>query len=254
MLVAQARIANTATPPVWLRGAKLGHRQRPPRNAVTWAAALLQPHTRRVTHGAELSRQSTRSMPNLPTITPAARSFRFDTQPANQRTHRLRTVTLAPLQVAADAKPKRIATATKRTTAWLDECLRLHTAFQQQQQQHDKQQQQEQQQEQQQGQQQQQDAAAAGQAAGEDRGTNGAGTSGPLTGSLLLAALGGGGVAAERARAAEAAGSREGVGGERFGWLLIHPPRGGGGEGGLITETHDSSRQKSGRMRGSGRQ
>ncbi|GLC56679.1 hypothetical protein PLESTB_001133900 [Pleodorina starrii] len=119
-------------------------------------------------------------------------------------------------EVTADTKPKRVATATKRTTAWLDACLQLHAAYQQRQQQ------------QQQEQQRQADppagqgangAAEAQPSSSGNDGVSGSGSgaaaaeTGPLSDSLLLAALSGGGQAAERARAAAAVAEKEGVGG-----------------------------------------
>lgn len=123
------------------------------------------------------------------------------------------------LQVTSDARPKRIATSTRRTTAWLEACLELHSKHQQQQQQQQGQGDRPQQQ--------------AGQGGPDQRphegdglqatvggGEQGSGlrlesgpVPGPLSGSIVLAALGGGAVEAERARAAKAVAEKEGVGG-----------------------------------------
>lgn len=127
-------------------------------------------------------------------------------------------VTLAD-EVTSDARPKRIATSTRRTTAWLEACLELHSKHQQQQQQQQGQGDRPQQQ--------------AGQGGPDQRphegdglqatvggGEQGSGlrlesgpVPGPLSGSIVLAALGGGAVEAERARAAKAVAEKEGVGG-----------------------------------------
>ncbi|PNG68212.1 Queuine tRNA-ribosyltransferase subunit QTRTD1, partial [Tetrabaena socialis] len=94
-------------------------------------------------------------------------------------------------EVTADARPKRVAASTKRTTAWLDTCLQLHEQYSLPQEQQQQQQ---------------------GQAGQQQPGDGG----GPLAGSLLLAALAGGALPAERARAAAAVADKPGVQGARF--------------------------------------
>ncbi len=121
--------------------------------------------------------------------------------------------------MTADARPKRIATSTKRTTAWLDACLELHRKHQQQQVQQQQEEQgcQQQQHAGQAGQEQQQGADGVQATAGDGEQGPGSGSGsvpGPLAGSIVLAALGGGAVEAERARAAKAVAEKEGVGGE----------------------------------------
>ncbi|KXZ48657.1 hypothetical protein GPECTOR_26g560 [Gonium pectorale] len=120
-------------------------------------------------------------------------------------------------EVTADAKPKRVAASVKRTTAWLEACLRLHATHQQQPQQE---------QEQQPPPTGPQDApqaepadqapastSAAGAVRNAADGATASSGGGPLAGSLALAALAGGALPAERTRAAAAVGERDGVGG-----------------------------------------
>ncbi|KAG2428708.1 hypothetical protein HXX76_011412 [Chlamydomonas incerta] len=101
-------------------------------------------------------------------------------------------------EITADSRPKRIATSARRTAAWLGTCLELAVQHSQPQPQ------------------QQQDAGAEGTAAGEAKAAaarEAAAAAGPLSGSLALAALTGGALPAERARAAKAVGDRPGIAG-----------------------------------------
>ncbi|GIL71247.1 hypothetical protein Vretifemale_1850 [Volvox reticuliferus] len=128
-------------------------------------------------------------------------------------------------EVPADAKAKRVATSIKRTAAWLDACLQLHSTYQNRSGQVPT------------GEQEQSteggrevdpqrggDSCNAGSAACGSSNADGSGSAnngsssagqGPLAGSLLLAALTGGGLVMERARAAAAVAvaDKEGVGG-----------------------------------------
>ncbi|GLI59310.1 hypothetical protein VaNZ11_001164 [Volvox africanus] len=118
-------------------------------------------------------------------------------------------------EVPADATSKRVATSIMRTAAWLDACLQLHYTYQHQNRQAT-------------GGGQEVDPqpcggssnkgnGACGRSSADGKGSADNGSSsageGPLAGSLLLAALAGGGLAMERARAAAAVADKEGVGG-----------------------------------------